>query len=52
MKTEFVKKALKDWLLPTQEEFDSFAREEERPPEEIGKANLDTKDTAAKSQMR
>lgn len=47
-----MKNALKDWLLPTQKEFDSFAREEEKPPEESGKASLDTKGAAAKSQMR
>jgi len=52
IQTEFVKKALKDWLLPTQKEFDSFAREEENPPEENGEASLDTKGTPAKSQMR
>lgn len=51
MKTELVEKVLKDWL-PAQEEFDSFAREENRPPKESGRAKLDTKDTAAKSQKR
>lgn len=51
MKTELVEKALKGWL-PAQKEFDSFACEENRPPNESGRANLDTKDTAAKSQNR
>jgi len=51
MKIEFVEKALKEWL-PTPKEFDNFAREEKGPPDESGKAKLDTKDTAQKSQKR
>ena len=51
MITEFVEKALKEWL-PTLKEFNSFAREEKGPPDENGKAKLDTKDAAKKSQKR
>ena len=51
MKTELVEKALKEWLPPPTK-FDSFAREEKGPPEENGKENLNTKETAAKSQKR
>ena len=51
MKTELVKKALKEWL-PAPKKFDSLAREEKGPPEESGKAKLNTKETAAKSQKR
>ena len=51
MKTAFVEKALKEWL-PTPKEFDNFAPEEKGSPDESGKAKLDTKDTAQKSQKR
>lgn len=49
--TELVEKALKKWL-PAPKKFDSFAREEKGPPEESGKAKLNNKDNAAKSQKR
>ena len=48
MKTELVENALKDWL-PSQEEFDNFAREENQSPEASGRTPLDTTETAAKS---